>query len=61
MLASLPALAGCEKPLFPPNAPRSPYERYQVLRGRYRPSTELNVYGGEQPALRQRLAPLEAH
>lgn len=51
-------LSGCEKPVFPPSAQRTPYERYQVLRGEYRPPTETNAFGGEQPALRDRLTPL---
>lgn len=59
-LLALPlALAGgCEKPLFPKNLPRTPYERYQTLRGQQRPSSEENAFGGEQPALRERLKPL---
>ncbi|MCC6580323.1 MAG: hypothetical protein IT440_07755 [Phycisphaeraceae bacterium] len=50
---------GCEKALFPKDAPRSPYERYQTLRGQDRPMTETNVWGGEQPSLRNRLKPLD--
>lgn len=50
---------GCQKPLFPENTPRTQYERYQTLRGKYRSAHEQNVYGGNQPALRERLAPLE--
>jgi len=52
-------LAGCEKPLFPKDEPRSPYERYQVLHNQQRPATEENAYGGEEPALRERLKPLD--
>ena len=51
-------LAGCEKPLFPKDAPRTPYERYQALRGQQRSATEQNAFGGEEPALRERLRPL---
>jgi hypothetical protein len=50
---------GCQKPLFPENVPRTQYERYQTLRGKYRSAKEKNIYGGSQPALRERLAPLE--
>ncbi len=50
---------GCQKPLFPEDLPRTQYERYQTLRGKYRSAQEQNVYGGNQPALRERLAPLE--
>lgn len=56
--ASCLATLGCEKALFPPHADRTPYERYQVLHGQYRPAKELNALGGERPALRQRLQPL---
>ena len=58
IVATTLALGGCEKALFPPTADRTPYERYQVLRGEYRPSTQLNAYGGDESALRQRLEPL---
>ena len=50
---------GCEKPLFMSNAPRTPYERYQQLHGKDSGATEENAYGGQQPALRQRLRPLD--
>lgn len=51
-------LMGCEKALFPKDTPRSPYERFQVLRGQDRPAVETNALGIEQPALRSRLRPL---
>lgn len=51
---------GCEKPLFPRNLPRTPYERYQRLHGQGRVESEENAYGGQQPALRERLRPLGA-
>ncbi|MEM1356507.1 MAG: hypothetical protein AAF911_12535 [Planctomycetota bacterium] len=38
---------------------RTPYERYQVLRGEQRPKTYIDSFGREQPALRARLAPLD--
>ncbi|MEM1109037.1 MAG: hypothetical protein AAGH99_10150 [Planctomycetota bacterium] len=38
---------------------RTPYERYQVLRGENRPRTTTDSFGREQPALRARLAPLD--
>jgi hypothetical protein len=49
---------GCQQPLFPEDAPRTPYERYMVLRGQYRPATEQDAYGQERPLLRERLRPL---
>ena len=57
--AALLVTVGCEKALFTEKLPRTQYERYQILRGQYRPSTEQNAFGAEQPALRERLAPLE--
>ena len=50
---------GCHKPLFPEHEPRTQYERYQLLRGQYRPVSQPSPYGVQQPALRERLAPLE--
>lgn len=38
---------------------RTPYERYQALRGESRPKTVTDSFGKEHPALRQRLAPLD--
>jgi hypothetical protein len=58
LLWVLGLMVGCEKPLFPKDAPRSPYERYQMLRGQQRPMTTENAYGGEVPAVRERLRPL---
>jgi len=58
MALSLPMLGGCEKQLFPENVPRSPYARYDTLRGRHRAAQEQNAYGGTQPALRERLRPM---
>lgn len=52
------ALGGCEPALFPENLSRSPYDRYQQLRGEPRPATTTNAYGGEVPNLRARLRPL---
>jgi hypothetical protein len=68
LLAMLPAavlsvaallLAGCEKPLFPKEAERSPYERYNRLHGSPRPTVVYDAYGNEQPALRERLRPMD--
>ena len=49
---------GCEKPLFPEAAPRSPYERYMLLRGQDRPTKTENAFGFEVPDIRNRLKPL---
>ena len=54
----MPLLSGCQDTLFPEDAPRSPFARYQTLRGSEAPMTETDPYGNDQPALRARLAPL---
>jgi hypothetical protein len=59
ILAAGFAAGGCQKPLFPEELPRTQFERYQTLRGKYRRSKEENAYGARQPPLRERLAPLE--
>lgn len=60
LLSSFTLLTGCEKALFPEGASRTPYERYQLLRGQHRMASETNAYGGDQPALRDRLRPLDS-
>ncbi len=59
VLIAVVSVCGCQKPLFPPNQPRTPYERYQRLRTQERPATRQNVHGEDEPALRERLRPLE--
>ena len=49
---------GCQKPLFPEDEARTPYERYQILRGRERRAEKPNPFGVSEPALRERLRPL---
>ncbi len=51
MLAS----PGCRKSPLPSDAPRSPYERYDALRGQTVPKTVTDSFGREQPNLRGRL------
>jgi len=58
LIAIILLLGGCEKALFPDNTTRSPYERYDAIRGRQRQAHEENAYGGSQPAIRDRLKPL---
>ncbi len=53
------ALGGCQKALYPDGSTRTQYERYQTLRGEYRPPRKTTALGEERPALRQRLAPLD--
>ena len=53
-------LSGCSSSPFSAEAPvRSPYERYEILRGNDRPATTIDAFGRERPALRSRLAPLD--
>jgi len=51
-------LGGCAGSPFVTETPvRSPYERYDILRGTARPATTIDSFGRERPALRARLAP----
>lgn len=50
------SLAGCFKPLFPPETPRTQFETYDRMRSRYVPLEEPDVFGTPQPALRARLS-----
>ena len=49
------ALAGCVKPLFPEDKPRTQFETYDRMRSRYGPLEEPDAFGIPQPALRARL------
>ena len=50
--------AGCSGSPFRDDVQiRTPYERYQVLRGQATPKTVVDSFGREQPNLRGRLAP----
>lgn len=59
LIGSAGALGGCEKALYPDGMTRTQYERYQTLRGEYRPPRKTTALGDERPALRERLAPLD--
>jgi hypothetical protein len=50
-------MGGCEPALFPERLPRTQYERYDRLRGRYAPKERTDMYGVATPALRERLSP----
>jgi hypothetical protein len=50
-------LGGCEEPLFTSDLPRTQYERYDRLRGRYVPMERMSARGGTEPSLRDRLSP----
>jgi hypothetical protein len=50
---------GCQEALFTDKTTRTQYERYQSLRGEYRPRKTTTALGEDRPALRERLAPLD--
>ena len=50
------ATAGCQQTLFPPEAPRTQYEKYDRMRNRYTPTEEPDAFGNPRPALRARLS-----
>ena len=56
-LAALVAAMGCQKPLFPENAPRTQFEKFDTMRSGAAPTEEPDVFGATQPALRARLTP----
>jgi hypothetical protein len=49
--------SGCARPLLAPTDERSPYDRYDNVRGRYAPQFIENEYGRREPNLRGRLSP----
>ena len=55
--AGVLAAAGCVKPLFPDNAPRTQFEKFDSMRSGAAPKEEPDVFGTPQPALRARLSP----
>ncbi len=55
-IALLP-LTGCQKSLFPENQPRTQFEAYEIMRQRYVPLEEPDVFGTPRPAVRARLTP----
>lgn len=55
LLTVLVTTPGCRKSPLPTDAPRSPYERYDALRGQTVPKTVTDSFGREQPNLRGRL------
>lgn len=48
---------GCGQALFPSDMPRTQYDRYDRLRGRYVPAEHRTAQGEVEPALRERLTP----
>lgn len=52
-------LGGCRKQLFTANDERSPYARYDSIRGQDVPPYRYNEFGRRVPNLRARLTPKE--
>ena len=46
---------GCHKALFTEREPRNQFESYDLMRQRYTPSEEPDVFGNMPPALRATL------
>ena len=59
LLGALALLAvvqvGCQKRLFPVDAPRTQYDLHDRIRNRYRPQNVEDEFGRPQPAQRERL------
>ena len=50
-------MGGCYKQLFPKKAMRTQFDTTDIMRQRYVPTEEPDVFGNMQPALRARLQP----
>ena len=48
---------GCSRPLLAPSEERSPFDRYDAVRGDYAPQFVEDKFGRRQPNLRGRLTP----
>jgi len=59
LFAAAGVLSGCEQSLFSERLPRTQYERFDRMHGRYAPKEQVGPGGFEQPALRERLRAYE--
>lgn len=57
LVAASTMAGGCQKSLFPENQPRTQFEAYEIMRQRYVPLEEPDVFGTPRPAIRARLTP----
>lgn len=57
LIAGVLALTGCSQSPLSSDLPRTPYGRYQALRGGEPPEKEPDSFGNMRPALRARLSP----
>lgn len=51
--------SGCSRPLLAPSEERSPFDRYDAVRGDYAPQYIEDKFGRRQPNLKGRLTPKE--
>lgn len=51
--------SGCSRPLLSPSEERTPFDRYDAVRGNYSPQYIEDKFGRRQPNLRGRLSPKE--
>ena len=59
LMVGLIGLAGCGTNPLTSDLNRTPYGRYQALRGGEPPQEELDSFGNSRPALRARLRPMD--
>ncbi|HRJ49692.1 MAG: hypothetical protein KF787_08595 [Phycisphaeraceae bacterium] len=53
--ACLAGMTGCQKALFSPDEERSPFDRYDTIRGQRAPTYNEDEYGRRKPNVRGRL------
>jgi hypothetical protein len=56
-LVALLALAGCQKPLFPANSPRTQFDRFDEVRNQSAPQYVQDEFGRRRPNIKGRLEP----
>ena len=59
VMAMAGSFAGCAKPLLSRNEERTPFDRYDGVRGQVAPQVVEDEFGRFQPNVRGRLAPKE--
>ena len=55
LLGAFSVSLGCQRKLFPKNAPRTQFETYDRMRQKFVPLEQPDVFGEPKPALRARL------
>lgn len=59
MFSGVLLAVGCTQSPLDAELPRTPYSRYQALRGGEPPMEEPDTFGNMRPALRARLQPMQ--